>query len=295
MIATGSDLTAGLTKTRRGIRAVLGGPWKQDQLTQDDYRAIEEALLLADVGLEATSAIIAAISGARQQAGGDQSDLASRAIVALLKQGIDFDATLQKVIIIAGVNGTGKTTSAAKLAAHYAQAGERSLLIAADSYRAAAVDQLAIWAERAGITLFAPQHTTEPAALAYSGVEQGLAENYDRIIIDTAGRIHTSRPLLEQLAKIRRVVGKLTAAVSTLLVVDATVGQSGTAQARKFGEHLKLDGYILTKLDGTARGGVAIPIMLDTKLPVTFIGVGESIGDFVKFDPAMFVRGLFVD
>ena len=218
-----------------------------------------------------------------------------RTIIELLKRDIDFSTTLEKVIIIVGVNGTGKTTSAAKMAAHYAQAGQKSLLIAADTYRAAAVDQLAIWAERTGMTMFAPKATAEPAARAYTGVEKGLADRYDRIIIDTAGRIHTSRPLMDQLAKLCRVVGKQTDEVSTLLVLDATVGQSGIAQARQFGEHIDLDGFILTKMDGTARGGVAIPMMLETKLPVRFTGVGESLEDFAHFELASYVRGLFLD
>ncbi|MFC1480677.1 signaling recognition particle receptor family protein [Candidatus Neomarinimicrobiota bacterium] len=295
MIAANDGITSGLTKTRRGLRSVLGGLWRKDRLTQEDFDAIEEALLMADVGIEATGALIDAIAAGKQHTYDARSDLAIRTIIELLERGIDFQTSLEKVIIIAGVNGTGKTTSAAKMAAHYAQAGKKSLLIAADTYRAAAVDQLAIWAERAGMTMVAPQTTVEAAALAYSGVEQGLAENYDRIIIDTAGRIHTSRPLMDQLAKLRRVVGKQTDEVSTLLVIDATVGQVGIAQARQFSEHVELEGYILSKMDGTARGGVAIPIMLKTKLPVHFTGVGEDLEDLAPFNLENYVRGLFLD
>jgi fused signal recognition particle receptor len=199
------------------------------------------------------------------------------------------------VVLVVGVNGSGKTTSIAKLAQLFQEAGERVILGAADTFRAAAIEQLNVWAQRLGVEMVAHQSGGDPAAVAYDALEAGKARGVDVVIIDTAGRLHTKSNLMEELKKIRRVLGRLdpTAPHLTLLVMDATTGQNGLAQARAFIDAVSCDGVFLAKLDGTARGGVVFAIGKELGLPVAFIGTGEGLEDVSPFDPKLFVESLF--
>jgi fused signal recognition particle receptor len=196
---------------------------------------------------------------------------------------------------VVGVNGVGKTTTIGKLAARYTAAGQRVLIAAADTFRAAAVDQLAIWAERAGATLVRHRDGADPAAVAYDAVEAALARNVDIVIVDTAGRLHTKVNLMEEIKKVKRSIAKRLpeAPHEVLLVLDATTGQNAVSQARLFNEALGVTGIALTKLDGTAKGGIVIAICESFNLPLRYIGIGEAIEDLQDFDPEGFVQALF--
>jgi fused signal recognition particle receptor len=192
------------------------------------------------------------------------------------------------------VNGTGKTTTIAKLAHHYKERGESVLVVACDTFRAAAADQLEIWAKRAGAMIHRQQEGADPAAVAFDGVALAKSRGVDRVIVDTAGRLHVKSNLMAELEKIRRVIAKVMpdAPHETLLVLDAGTGQNGLAQAREFDKALKLSGLALTKLDGTAKGGVVLAIAETMKLPIRWVGVGEGMEDLIPFDPAEYARGL---
>ena len=194
-----------------------------------------------------------------------------------------------------GVNGTGKTTTIGKLAARYKAQGRRVVLAAADTFRAAAIDQLRIWAERADVEIVAHKPDADPGAVVYDALDAAVARGADLVIADTAGRLHTKSNLMEELAKIRRIIDKRLpgAAPETLFVIDATTGQNGLAQARAFHETVGLTGVVLTKLDSTAKGGIVFAIEHDLQVPVRFVGVGEKVGDLLPFDPEAFVGALF--
>jgi fused signal recognition particle receptor len=195
---------------------------------------------------------------------------------------------------VVGVNGTGKTTTIAKLANRYKQAGESVLLVACDTFRAAATDQLEIWAERAGVEMVKQKSGADPAAVAFDGMARAKSRNVDRAIVDTAGRLHVKSNLMAELEKIRRVIERALpgAPHETLLVLDATVGQNGLAQAREFDRALKLTGLALTKLDGSAKGGIVLAIADSLKTPIRWVGVGEGLDDLIPFDPKEFAAGL---
>ena len=201
------------------------------------------------------------------------------------------------VILVVGVNGTGKTTTIGKLSARLAEHGRSVVVAAADTYRAAAEEQLEIWAQRAGADFVGSERGADPAAVAYDAVEAAIARGRDVVVVDTAGRLHTQTNLMEELAKVRRVIaGRLEGAPhETLLVVDATTGQNGVQQARLFHEAAGVTGVALTKIDGSAKGGIAVPIAFELGLPVKLIGVGERLEDLRPFDPADFARALLAD
>ena len=198
------------------------------------------------------------------------------------------------MILLVGINGTGKTTSVAKLGGYYTSSGESVSLVAADTYRAAAVEQIRIWAERLSLHLMANEKSADPASVAYEGVSRGLSKKLDRIIVDTSGRVHNAPNLMKELEKIYRVVLKLTDEVDVLMTIDANTGQNGIEQAREFSKYTPLTGIILTKMDGTARGGIAIQIMKELNLPVYFMGVGEQAQDLVPFDLESYIKGLII-
>jgi fused signal recognition particle receptor len=258
---------------------------------------IEEALIGADVGLPATERILAAVKSAG--ASGPLRDRVGDEIKRVFAGAppAPDDGQRPRVVLIVGVNGTGKTTSVGKLANLFKQQGKSVLICAADTFRAAAVEQLAVWADRAGVDVIRAQHGADPASVVHDAAVAAKARHRDLLLIDTAGRLHTRANLMAELDKIRRVVTREIpgAPHEVLLVLDATVGQNGLVQAREFMAVGGVNGLVLTKLDGTAKGGVAVAIAHELKLPIRFIGVGEGIDDLVPFDADDYVNALFVD
>jgi fused signal recognition particle receptor len=262
----------------------------------DTMEALEELLISADIGIAASGRIISAVKqGSR--AGESLRDLVKQEIIRIFEsvsQPLPVSAP-PTVILIVGVNGTGKTTTVGKLASLLKAEGRQPLICAADTFRAAAVEQLEIWARRAGVDMVRAREGADPAAVVYDAISSGKAKGRDPILVDTAGRLHTRVNLMNELEKIRRVASREVAGApqEVLLVLDATVGQNGLAQAREFAAVAGVNGIVLTKLDGTAKGGVAVAIAHDLKLPIRYVGVGEGIDDLVPFSPDEYVTGLF--
>ncbi len=263
-------------------------------LTAKDEVEFEELLLGADVGVEATRLLTDRVLRAA-----DRRAALEQEIVAILKKGAErTGGTLAasqvrpQVIMIVGVNGSGKTTTVGKLCFHFARQGRKVVVAAADTYRDAAAEQLAIWAARAGAEIVSSTKGQDAAAVAYDAIVKAVSKEMDLVLVDTAGRLHTRKDLMAELEKIRRVCAKARpqAPDETWLVLDATVGQNGLRQARVFHEQLSLTGVVVAKLDGTARGGILIPIALELGLPVKFVGTGEDIEDLEPFDPEAFAR-----
>jgi len=265
---------------------------------------LEAALLTSDIGIETTTAILAALRDrARHQAieGGDElRTLLKAQIRAILEAPIsNRSSSLPQtggptVTFLVGVNGTGKTTSAGKLAAWYCAHDRTVLLCAADTFRAAAIEQLEVWASRSGVEMIKTRQGGDPAAVLYDAATAAKARNIDELIVDTAGRLHTKTGLMDELDKMRRTAAKLIpgAPHEVLLVMDATTGQNGLQQARQFTQSAGVTGIILTKLDGTAKGGIAVAIAQELNLPVLFVGVGEQMTDLLEFSPTEFVDSL---
>lgn len=295
-------LRAGLARTAQQIRTRLSdvgdvapqpGPVPA-RVSAETIDAIEDALIAADVGLSATGRILEAV---RDEGSGSVRDRVSREMVRLLTDAPpppDADGR-PHVVLIVGVNGTGKTTTAGKLACLYRRQGQGVIVCAADTFRAAAVEQLAVWAERAGADFVRAHAGADPAAVAFDAVSAARARGRDVVLIDTAGRLHTRANLMAELDKIRRVVAREVpgAPHEVLLVLDATVGQNGLVQARQFMGAAGVNGIVLTKLDGTAKGGIAVAIAADLKLPIRYVGVGEGPDDLLPFDAAAYVDALF--
>ena len=258
--------------------------------------ALEELLISADLGVPATNRIIAAVK-ARSRNGASLRDLVKqeiRDVFAAADRPIELTAR-PLVTLIVGVNGTGKTTTVGKLANLLKSQGKTPLICAADTFRAAAVEQLEIWAKRAGVDMVRAREGADPAAVVFDAITSGKAKGRDPILVDTAGRLHTRVNLMNELDKIRRVAAREVpgAPHEVLLVLDATVGQNGVTQAREFTSVAGVNGIVLTKLDGTAKGGVAVAIANDLKLPIKYVGVGEGIDDLVAFSVDEYVDGLF--
>jgi len=287
-----SRLRDSLSKSRRAlteqIQAAAFDPG--DDLA---WERLEEALIQADVGVPATAELVRRLE-ARGELGDLGSALADEAAQLLGEPGTLNVTANPTVILVVGVNGTGKTTTIGKLASKLAEHGHSVVVAAADTFRAAAEEQLEIWAQRAGADFVGSERGGDPAAVAYDAIEAAQARGRDVVIVDTAGRLHTQTNLMEELAKVRRVIeGRLEGAPhETLLVVDATTGQNGLQQAKLFGETAGVTGVVLTKLDGSAKGGVAIPIAYELGLPVKLVGVGEQLDDLRPFDPHDFARAL---
>jgi fused signal recognition particle receptor len=281
-----------LSKSRRALteQIVAAAFDPTDDLA---WERLEEALIQADVGVPATAELVR-----RLEARGELGDLGAalgEEAAALLGEPATLDVSAKPtVILVVGVNGTGKTTTIGKLASKLSEHGLSVVVAAADTFRAAAEEQLEIWAQRAGADFIGSARGGDPAAVAYDAIEAAQARGRDVVIVDTAGRLHTQTNLMEELAKVRRVIaGKLDGAPhETLLVVDATTGQNGMQQARLFAETAGVTGVALTKLDGSAKGGIAIPIAYELGLPVKLMGVGEQIDDLRPFDAHDFARAL---
>jgi fused signal recognition particle receptor len=300
----GRTIRDGLAKTRsEGFVSRLAGLFRKE-LDQETETKLEEVLLTADIGIKTAQKLLARIKGelSRSQLKDPQvvwnflKEEVRMMLAALERQGAE-DAAEGKphVIVVVGVNGTGKTTSIGKLAARYVGQGRRVLIVAADTFRAAAVDQLEIWAQRSGAAFFPGKNKQDPAAVAFDGLKQGLAGGFDVVIVDTAGRLHTHKGLVEELKKIIKVCGKALSGAphETLLVLDATTGQNAIQQAGIFQGEVGVQGIVLSKLDGTAKGGVIIGISDSLGLPVKYVGVGEKVEDLQPFSADDFVEGLF--
>jgi fused signal recognition particle receptor len=260
---------------------------------EEAWERLEEALIAADVGVPATAELVRRLE-ARGVAGDLTEALVEEATALLGDSGTMNVQERPSVILVVGVNGTGKTTTIGKLAHHLTEHGRSVLVAAADTFRAAAEEQLEIWADRAGVDFVGSARGGDPAAVAYDAIEAATARERDVAIVDTAGRLHTQSNLMEELTKVRRVIeGRLDGAPhETLLVIDATTGQNGVRQAQQFGEAVQVTGVALTKLDGSAKGGVALAISYELGLPVKLIGVGEGIEDLRPFEPEAFARAL---
>ncbi|MEZ4577823.1 MAG: signal recognition particle-docking protein FtsY [Desulfobacterales bacterium] len=291
-------LKNGLSKTRNSLSTRFDAVFSGNRKIDDDLlEEIEEVLITSDIGVPTTMALMERIGkNADQIANADEFKAALKKEMRTL---VDFEAPVESmekphVVMVVGVNGVGKTTTIGKLAAKYAAEGKKVLLSASDTFRAAAVEQLEIWAQRAGADIVRHKDKSDPAAVAFDSVEAAMARDIDVVIVDTAGRLHTKVNLMEELKKIKRSIGKKipSAPHEIFLVLDATTGQNAVSQAQLFDEHIDLTGIILTKLDGTAKGGIVLGICHSLKVPIRYIGIGEGIDDLQKFDPALFVDAL---
>jgi fused signal recognition particle receptor len=295
--SAGARLRQGLLATRERLSAQLEAALGRGGDTRDALVAVEEALVASDVGVRTAATLVQRVrerSGAAVDTATLRSALRDEIATALAADTAPMPSTRPWVVMVVGVNGVGKTTTVGKLAALHAAAGRRVLMVAADTFRAAAVEQLAVWAERTRSELVRQAAGASPAAVVFDGMKAAMARGVDVVIIDTAGRLHTRTNLMEELRKVQRVVTRELpgAPHETLLVLDATTGQNGIAQARTFSEALGLTGAIVTKLDGTARGGVALAVRSEIGVPVRYIGVGESADDLRPLDPEEFARAL---
>ncbi|MCP4844460.1 MAG: signal recognition particle-docking protein FtsY [Actinomycetia bacterium] len=294
------SLRTRLGSAREALGTRLAGVRGRDEVDAATWDRLEEALILADVGVATSTALLARV---RERAGADGvSDGAD--VVDLLKaeiigrlDGVDrslSERASPSVWLFVGVNGVGKTTTIGRLGHLRVSAGRSVVFAAGDTYRAAAVDQLVLWAGRAGATVVRGAEGADPSSVVFDAIEHAAAQGADLVLADTAGRVHTRRNLMDELAKVRRVAEKGAGSVTeTLLVLDATTGQNGLVQARQFTEAADVTGLVLTKLDGSARGGIVLTVEAELGIPVKFVGVGEGLDDLVPFDPGDFVEALF--
>jgi fused signal recognition particle receptor len=287
----------GLERSRGGFMARLRGLLGGGALPAEAWADVEEALIEGDVGAGLAARVV---ERARDRRDAPSAEAAVRAELRAVLDGAGRQpdepvAMRPRVVLVVGVNGTGKTTTIGKLAAAEHAAGHRVVLAAADTFRAAAIEQLRTWAERANADVVAHAPGADPGAVVYDALDAAIARNADIVIVDTAGRLHTKSNLMDELAKIRRIVDRRIpgATPETLFVLDATTGQNGLAQAVAFHESIGLTGIVLTKLDSTARGGIVFAIAERLGLPVRYVGVGERAVDLIAFDPDAFVAGLF--
>jgi len=290
---------SGLAKTSKTTFGRLATLFGATEITQDTWDALEALLLQADLGIETTSEILESMQRIVQDQGLTRSDELSNALQDELRLRLDASSVPNwgnkpAVILVVGVNGSGKTTTIAKLAQRFQAQGKTLLFGAADTFRAAAVDQLQVWGERLNVDVISGAPESDPGAVAFSAVQSGVARNVDLVMIDTAGRLHTRFNLMEELKKVYRVVGKALADAphAVWLVLDATTGQNALQQAKAFKEAVGVTGVILSKLDSSARGGMAFAIQRELKLPILFVGLGEKPDDLIPFDPDSFVRGI---
>lgn len=293
-------LREGLAKTRKGLIEKVESIFSGRKIDFETLEELEEALLTADLGIKATTEIIESLKEKTRK--GEIKDLArikeylKSEMSAMLGEAQPLRVDRKPFVILAvGVNGVGKTTTIGKLSARFISEGKSVILAAADTFRAAAIEQLEIWAKRTGAQLVRHQSGSDPAAVAFDAIEAAKARNTDVVIVDTAGRLHTKSPLMEELKKVRRVIerGLESAPHEVLLVVDATTGQNALRQAEMFNNTIGVTGIVLTKLDGTAKGGIIFAIRKELGIPVRFIGIGEGIDDLRDFVPEEFVGALF--
>ena len=295
-------LFKGLTKARDNIMSGLDQIFNGfSQIDDDFYEEIEEILVMADLGINTASEIIENLKEKVKELHIKEPAECKNLLVETIKEQMDLGENAyeyehrKSVLLVVGVNGVGKTTTIGKLAAQYNNQGKKVILAAADTFRAAAVAQLAEWAKRAGVDMISQGEGADPASVVYDAVQSAKAKNADILICDTAGRLHNKKNLMQELKKINRVIDREfpDAYRETLVVLDGTTGQNALVQARQFKEAVDISGIILTKMDGTAKGGIAVAIQSELGVPVKYIGIGEKIEDLQKFDPDSFVNALF--
>lgn len=297
-----SRLVKGLSKTRdnivSGIDAIFSG---FSSIDEDFYEEIEEILIMGDIGVNATGKIIEDLKQKVKEEHIKEPEACKELLIRSIKEQMNVGETAYRfeeeksVVLVIGVNGVGKTTSVGKLAGKLKNQGKKVVLAAADTFRAAAGEQLSEWAKRAGVDMIGGQEGADPGAVVYDAVAAAKARNADVLLCDTAGRLHNKKNLMEELKKINRILEKEYPEVyrETLVVLDGTTGQNALAQARQFSEVADITGIILTKMDGTAKGGIAVAIQAELGIPVKYIGVGETMEDLQKFDSEQFVNALF--
>ena len=295
-------LVAGLQKTRDNIISGMDSIFSGFSAIDDEfYEEIEETLIMGDLGIQTTMSIVEDLRKKVKEQGIKDPAECKELLMESIRDQMDLGENAyeyenrQSVLLIIGVNGVGKTTSVGKLAGQLKDDGKKVILAAADTFRAAAIEQLTEWANRAGVDIIAQQEGSDPAAVVYDAVAAAKSRHADILICDTAGRLHNKKNLMEELKKINRIIDKEfpEAYRETLVVLDGTTGQNALSQARQFMEVADITGIILTKLDGTAKGGIAVAIQSELKVPVKYIGVGETIEDLQKFDSDQFVNALF--
>ena len=295
-------LKEGLKKTRESVVGQIDSMLQTFTVIDDDlFEELEELLVMGDVGVETANKICGMLRVRVREKGISKPSRIMNEIAEISAELLSGDNemalnTRPSVILVIGVNGVGKTTSIGKIANYYVQQGKRVTLAAADTFRAAAIDQLKIWAERSGADIVAQGEGSDPAAVVYDAISSAKAKSTDIVIVDTAGRLHNKKHLMDELAKIRRVIDRELpdADKESLLVLDATTGQNAVNQAAEFAKATGITGIVLTKLDGTAKGGVVLAIKETLGIPVKFIGVGEKVDDLQPFDPLEFSKALFV-
>ena len=295
-------LKNGLTKTRESIAKQVNNVFSVFIKVDDElFENLEEALIMADIGVETSTYIIEKLRDNVKHKHITDGNLVKEELKSIISEILStLDTTVDtsttpSVILVIGVNGVGKTTSIGKIASHYKSMGKKVLLAAADTFRAAAIDQLDIWAQRSGCDIIKHQENSDPAAVVYDACTAAKARGADILICDTAGRLHNKKNLMAELAKINRVIERELpdSARETLLVLDATTGQNAVSQAKLFSEAADITGIILTKLDGTAKGGIVISIAKEQNVPVKFVGVGEGIDDLQEFNSDDFAKAIF--
>ncbi len=297
-----SRLVAGLTKTRENIVSGMDSIFSGfSAIDEDFYEELEETLIMGDMGIQTTMEVIEELKETVKEQHIKDPSQCRQVLVDSIRKKMDLGENAyefenkKSVVLVIGVNGVGKTTSIGKLADQLKDGGKRVILAAADTFRAAAIDQLSEWAGRAGVELIAQEEGADPAAVIYDAISAAKSRNADVLICDTAGRLHNKKNLMEELKKINRIIDKEypEAYRETLVVLDGTTGQNALVQARQFMEAAEITGIILTKLDGTAKGGIAVAIQSELGIPVKYVGVGEKIDDLQKFNSKDFVNALF--
>jgi len=284
-----------LAKSRGALVSSLSGLFSSQHLSDDDWEELEDALVLADVGPQTATEIVDAVKASNPETGQEARVLLEQELDEILA---DKDRSLHldgspAVMIVVGVNGTGKTTSIAKISKDLVTSGSTVVLGAADTFRAAADTQLRTWGDRVGVPVVSGARGADPASVAFEAYERAKSDNADVLIVDTAGRLHSQKNLMEELAKVARVLEREAGKIDeVLLVLDGTTGQNGLIQAKAFAEAIGITGVVLTKLDGTSRGGIAIAVERTLGVPIKFIGVGEGMDDLLPFDPDAFIEAL---
>ena len=298
-----NNLKTGLTKTRNALTDKINEALNLAVTIDEDlYEELEEILIMADIGMDTTMEIIERLKDKIRKEKINDVELVRPALKSVIAEMMKDDnkesyeeKSGKEVILVIGVNGVGKTTSIGKLAAMNKEKGKKVLLAAADTFRAGAIDQLVVWSERAKVDIVKHEEGSDPAAVVFDAINASKSRGVDLLICDTAGRLHNKKNLMDELGKINRVIDRELAGANkqTLLVLDGTTGQNALAQAKQFKEAMDISGIILTKLDGTAKGGIAIAIQSELGIPVKYIGIGEQVDDLQEFDSDMFVNALF--